>query len=171
MVSKYSASSNKYHEMLRQLRDYMQFKKLPENMMKHIICYFNFRFQRNFFKEDEILGTLSHKLIDEINIQTCERLLDNVTIFKGLPFSIVLKLTERMTAEIFLPNEVIVKAGTLGDAMYFISSGKVAVYSSGGKEVRNFLLLFVISSSTCWFRYFCKYIGIHLNISMFFWFL
>lgn len=40
-----------------------------------------------------------------------------------------------MLCEIYLPNDVIIQSDTIGEAMYFISSGTVAVYTASGKEV------------------------------------
>lgn len=134
-MSRYNASSNKYHEMVQQLRDYMNTKDLPSKMVQRVMQYFDFRFQKNYFKEEEILGTLSQKLIQEINVHSCESLIANVHIFKNMPTSVVLKMTSVMKQEIFLPNDVIVQANTIGDCMYFISSGTVAVYTPSGKEV------------------------------------
>lgn len=121
--------------MVQQLRDYMKTKDLPHRMIKRVIQYFDFRFQKNYFKEEEILGTLSHKLIEEINMHSCESLIANVNIFKNMPSSVVLKMTNVMKQEIFLPNDVIIQSSTIGDCMYFISSGTVAVYTPSGKEV------------------------------------
>ncbi|KAK9731356.1 Cyclic nucleotide-binding domain [Popillia japonica] len=104
-------------------------------MMQRVIQYFEFRFQQNYFKEDEILSTLSHKLIDEINIHSCESLIENVNILKNMPASVVLKMTTVMKKEVFLPNDVIILANTPGDCMFFISSGTVAVYTPSGKEI------------------------------------
>lgn len=134
-MTKYNAATTKYHEIVQQLRDYMHTKDLPKKMIQRVIQYFEFRFQQNYFKEDEILSTLSHKLIDEINIHSCESLIENVNILKNMPASVVLKMTTVMKKEVFLPNDVIILANTPGDCMFFISSGTVAVYTPSGKEV------------------------------------
>lgn len=50
--------------------------------------------------------------------------------------------------ELFLPNEVIIKAGTQGDCMFFLSSGTVAVLTPTGKEVSIFFNIFAFALVT-----------------------
>lgn len=40
-----------------------------------------------------------------------------------------------LRSEIYLPNDIIIKAGTIGDCMYFISNGTVAISTATGHEV------------------------------------
>lgn len=142
IVNKYNAASNKYYQRIQRLRDFMRTKGLPSATCTRILQYFDFRFQKTFYKEDEILSTLSKPLRREIKYETCKRLIENVIIFKDLPTAVVLKLVDSLKPVIVLPNDVVVLAGTVGDNMYFIHNGTVAVYTTGGIEVgKNFYVL------------------------------
>lgn len=57
-----TASSHKYVEMVRQLKEYMRHKQLPEYMQKRLLNYYEFRFQKSYFRETEILNTISAQL-------------------------------------------------------------------------------------------------------------
>lgn len=57
-----TSSSHKYVEMVRQLKEYMRHKQLPEYMQHRLILYYEFRFQKSFFRENEILNTVSGQL-------------------------------------------------------------------------------------------------------------
>lgn len=70
-----------------------------------------------------------------MNIYVCMNLMKKVPILKDLPSSISTSIVPSLRQEIFLPNDIIVKAGTIGDCMYFIHCGTVAVYTPTGKEV------------------------------------
>jgi len=65
------------------------------------------------------------------------RLLTNVELFKHLPQTVITQLAGALRSEIFMPNDVLVKAGTRGDALYFVAFGIIAVYDSAGKEVKT----------------------------------
>lgn len=80
----------------------------------------------------------------------------NVELFKHLPKNIIIQLTGALQSEIYIAGDEIVKAGTRGEALYFISSGTVAVYNSAGKEVCNVTIIIV--SSTFFFMNDKKYI-------------
>lgn len=70
----------------------------------------------------------------------------NVELFKHLPKHIIVQLTGALQSEIYIAGDEIVKAGTRGEALYFISSGTVAVYNSAGKEVCNVTIIIVSST-------------------------
>ncbi|EGI60569.1 Potassium/sodium hyperpolarization-activated cyclic nucleotide-gated channel 4 [Acromyrmex echinatior] len=74
-------------------------------------------------------------LREEIAFESCRRLIENVDIFKNLPRNILQSIVKRLKFELYLPNDVIIKAGTQGDCMYFLASGTVAVLTPTGKEV------------------------------------
>jgi len=74
-----------------------------------------------------------------------------VAIFKNLPKNVLQSIVKNLKFELYLPNEVIIKAGTQGDCMFFLSSGTVAVLTPTGKEVSIFFLnvfTFVIKKIT-----------------------
>lgn len=76
-------------------------------------------------------------------MHSCRKLVENVGFFKNLPLSLLLRIVSCLKTEIFLVNDVIIKANTPGDCMYFISTGTVAIYTKSGREVR---FLFIVLS-------------------------
>lgn len=57
-----TSATHKYVEMERQLKDYMRHKQLPMHMRSRILIYYEFRFQKSYFRENEILDTISEQL-------------------------------------------------------------------------------------------------------------
>lgn len=74
-------------------------------------------------------------IVREINLHTYRKLVKNVFILVNLPHNMVGEILQSLILEVFLPNDVIVKAGTNGDSMYFLASGTVCVLTPSGKEV------------------------------------
>lgn len=71
-------------------------------------------------------------------MHNCRKLVENVEFFKDLPLALIVRIVSNMQVEIYLVNDVIIKVNSLGDSMYFIACGTVAVYSKAGKEVGSF---------------------------------
>lgn len=63
------------------------------------------------------------------------RLINSVGLFRHLPDTVIVQLTNSLHSKIYMTGDEIVRAGTRGEALYFISSGTVAVYTMMGKEV------------------------------------
>jgi len=80
-------------------------------------------------------GFFAEPLREEIALQSCRRLIENVAIFKNLPRDVLQLIVKHLKFELYLPNDIIIKAGSQGDCMYFLSSGTVAVLTPTGKEV------------------------------------
>ncbi|KOC66239.1 Potassium/sodium hyperpolarization-activated cyclic nucleotide-gated channel 4 [Habropoda laboriosa] len=130
-----NSSRLRYQGTVAQLRQYMRHKQLPYPTQTRIIEYYEFRFQHRFFREPEIIHTLSAQMRHEISMHSCRKLVENVTFFNNLPLSLLGRIVALLRSEIFLTNDVIVRANQPGDCMYFIATGTVAIYTNSGKEV------------------------------------
>lgn len=135
ILHKYNSSGNKYDQHVKQLDEYVRYKGLPEWMKRRIYRYTDFKYQKHFVKESEILSVLTPQLRQEIMLQECHEFLEKVMFFQGLPTSILVRVVSHLKVVIVLSNDVIIRAGTDGDSMFFISFGTVAVYTSHGKEI------------------------------------
>ncbi|KAK9758827.1 Cyclic nucleotide-binding domain [Popillia japonica] len=125
----------KYTENIRQLLEFMRHKKLPEQLQKRILCYYEFRYEKNFFREADILESLTGSLKTELILRSCKKLVQNVDFLNELPPFLLVKIVSYLKYEVFMINDVIFRHDTPGYCMYFILTGSVAVYTSKGAEV------------------------------------
>ncbi|XP_043801019.1 potassium/sodium hyperpolarization-activated cyclic nucleotide-gated channel 1-like [Apis laboriosa] len=130
-----NSSRLRYQGTVAQLKHFMSHKQLPYSTQKRIIQYYEFRFQYRFFRESEIINTISTQMRHEIRMHTCRKLVENVTFFNNLPLTLLGQIVALLKFEIFLTNDVIVRVNQPGDCMYFIASGTVGIYTDSGKEV------------------------------------
>ena len=63
---------------MKQVEEYMVYRKLPREMRARITEYFEHRYQGKFFNEDQILGELSEKL-KEVRIIFSNSEVNNLT--------------------------------------------------------------------------------------------
>ncbi|XP_017784464.1 PREDICTED: potassium/sodium hyperpolarization-activated cyclic nucleotide-gated channel 1-like [Nicrophorus vespilloides] len=133
-ISVHSASQ-KFVDMVNEVKDFMRHRQVPNFLQKRILAYYDIKYQNHFFQESEILDTVSGQLRQEIIMNTCGKLVENVTFFKNLPLTLLVRIVSCLRYEIFLTNDVISKAGTTGDCMHFISTGTVAVFTKSGQEI------------------------------------
>ncbi|XP_072397737.1 potassium/sodium hyperpolarization-activated cyclic nucleotide-gated channel 2-like [Diabrotica undecimpunctata] len=130
-----TSSVLKYDAMERQLKEYMRHKQLPSQMRSRILTYYEFKFQKKYFRENEILATISEQLRQEMNMHACKKLVENVTFFRNLPLNLLVRIISCLKIEVYLVNDLIIRVNTPGTSMYFISTGTVAIYTKTGKEV------------------------------------
>lgn len=130
-----NSSKIKYRDIMAQLKQYMKHQRLPNATRHRIIAYYEFCFQHRYFYEAEILNTLSSHMRQEFGMHVCRKLVESVTFFNNLPLSLLTRIVTLLKSEIFLTNDVIVRANQPGNCMYFIATGTVAIYTGSGKEV------------------------------------
>ncbi|XP_031774299.1 potassium/sodium hyperpolarization-activated cyclic nucleotide-gated channel 1-like [Apis florea] len=126
---------SKFQEIINQVLAYVNQKQLPKHIKIRLVAYYYHRFRKNYFREKTIMLTLSEYLRQEIALESCHRLVENVSMFKNLPKTILRNIVKNLKFELYLPNDVIVKAGAHGDCMFFLSAGTVAVLTPTGKEI------------------------------------
>lgn len=94
-------------------------------------------YRKRLIKEIKCDSDKTNPLVSQkLLLHNYRRLLSNVKLFGHLPQLIVIQLLGAVSSEIFMSNDALVKAGTRGEALYFVASGTVAVYNNVGKEVR-----------------------------------
>ncbi|XP_012522161.2 potassium/sodium hyperpolarization-activated cyclic nucleotide-gated channel 1 [Monomorium pharaonis] len=129
------SSESKFQGLIDQVKAYTRQKQLLPHMKKRLLAYYRYRFKNTYFRGKRILLDLTEPLREEIALQSCRRLIENVAIFKNLPKNVLQLIVKNLKFELYLPNDVIIKAGTQGDCMFFLSSGTVAVLTPTGKEM------------------------------------
>ncbi|KOC68583.1 Potassium/sodium hyperpolarization-activated cyclic nucleotide-gated channel 1 [Habropoda laboriosa] len=129
----------KYQRIMHRVKEYIQEKKLPENLKNKLIAYYEYRFQGSYFKENAISSTLSNHLNQEIMVHSSRGLLDTATILHYLPrhhFLLRLQIfIGVLKPVIYLNEDIIYKSETEGDCMFFIVSGTVALITFSGREI------------------------------------
>lgn len=137
MVSCTRASESKYEDIVHQLNEYMRNKQLPHDLRKRLLLYYKHRFNMRYFRETAILSTLSEQQRSELFLYSCRELIENAKLFHGVPKTFIGSLMTHLKNEVYLTNDVIVRAGSRAESMFFIDKGTVAEVLTTGKEVRH----------------------------------
>ncbi|XP_047025659.1 potassium/sodium hyperpolarization-activated cyclic nucleotide-gated channel 3-like isoform X1 [Helicoverpa zea] len=125
----------RYQGLMNQVEEYMKYRQFPLSLKKRVRAFYQYRYQERYFKEEADLDCLSEELRDEIKLHTCRTLVHKVKLFEDVPASVVGTVLGCLRPEVYLSNDLVVRAGDIGDCMYFIATGTVAVYSLKGVEV------------------------------------
>ncbi|GFR26595.1 hypothetical protein TNCT_568861, partial [Trichonephila clavata] len=115
---------------LKQVEEYMAYRKLHRDLRTRITDYFEHRYQGKFFDEEMILGELSERLREDVINYNCRSLVASVPFFANADPNFVNDVVTKLKYEVFQPGDVIIKEGTLGTKMYFIQEGIVDIVMS-----------------------------------------
>uniref|UniRef100_A0A182P4F1 Cyclic nucleotide-binding domain-containing protein n=1 Tax=Anopheles epiroticus TaxID=199890 RepID=A0A182P4F1_9DIPT len=118
---------------VKQVEEYMAYRKLPRDMRTRITEYFEHRYQGKFFDEECILGELSEKLREDVINYNCRSLVASVPFFANADSNFVSDVVTKLRYEVFQPGDIIIKEGTIGSKMYFIQEGIVDIVMANGE--------------------------------------
>ncbi|KAM0728266.1 Potassium/sodium hyperpolarization-activated cyclic nucleotide-gated channel 2 [Formica fusca] len=135
LMTTFHSTDKRHLKLIQQLQQYMTYKELPHSLQRRLLIYYNYRNKKGFERDRIIINHVSPYLREKLLLHSYLRLLNNVRLFGHLPQLVVTQLISSVCSEIFMPNDALVRAGTRGDALYFIASGTVAVYNNVGKEI------------------------------------
>ncbi|OQV23764.1 Potassium/sodium hyperpolarization-activated cyclic nucleotide-gated channel 4 [Hypsibius exemplaris] len=128
LIHSLDASRRQYREKWKQVEEYMAYRKLPRPLRSRISDFYEHRFQGKIFNEEEILGELNGPIREMIINYNCRDLVSSVPFFSHADPNFVTAVITRLHYEFFLPDDTIVREGTLGDRMYFIQEGLVEIF-------------------------------------------
>ncbi|XP_055315817.1 putative uncharacterized protein DDB_G0282133 isoform X4 [Sitodiplosis mosellana] len=133
LIQSLDSSRRQYRERVKQVEEYMAYRKLPRDMRQRITEYFEHRYQGKFFDEDCILGELSEKLREDVINYNCRSLVASVPFFANADQNFVSDVVTKLKYEVFQPSDIIIKEGTIGTKMYFIQEGVVDIVMANGE--------------------------------------
>ncbi|XP_049536629.1 uncharacterized protein LOC125951695 isoform X3 [Anopheles darlingi] len=133
LIQSLDSSRRQYREKVKQVEEYMAYRKLPRDMRQRITEYFEHRYQGKFFDEECILGELSEKLREDVINYNCRSLVASVPFFANADSNFVSDVVTKLRYEVFQPGDIIIKEGTIGSKMYFIQEGIVDIVMANGE--------------------------------------
>ncbi|KAI8892946.1 hypothetical protein BC833DRAFT_328145 [Globomyces pollinis-pini] len=131
------SSGRQFNEKLEEVNQYIQYRGLGRGLQERIIQYYHFKYSKGkYFDEDKILAELNHPLRVSICMKECRGLILQVPFFRDASHSFLTQVVTILEICHFLADDVIIEEGTVGDQMFFISSGIVEVLI-GEKPVKR----------------------------------
>lgn len=94
-----------YIVQVKQVEEYMAYRKLPREMRQRITEYFEHRYQGKFFDEECILGELSEKLREDVINYNCRSLVASVPFFANADSNFVSDVVTKLKYEVFQPGK------------------------------------------------------------------
>lgn len=125
----------KSEEIMNQIHKYVRHKKLPPKIHDKFKKFYDFYYRGSYFPEEKIEACVSEQLKQDILMHNTRILTERVSFFSNLSSSVFQSIVSRLHREVVLEGEVVVACGEVGDAMYFIASGSLAMFSPSGIEI------------------------------------
>ncbi|KAJ3399359.1 hypothetical protein HDU80_008011 [Chytriomyces hyalinus] len=136
------ASGRLYRQKLDEVQEYMRWKDLLPSTRRKMLRYYELKYRGKFFEERTLLEEMNDSLRMEIATHNCRELISKVSFLRraqhdGRDDLFVGRIATALTACYFVPGDVIITQGEMGNEMYFMMSGVVDIIANG-KKVTSF---------------------------------
>ncbi|XP_073048455.1 potassium channel SKOR-like [Primulina eburnea] len=115
----------RFRDKMGELIKYMNRNKLGKSLNKAIKGHVLLQFQSNY-AEVSALQDLPLAIRAKISEKIYEPHVRLVTLFKGCSYGFIKKIAIKTHEEFFLPGEVIIEEGSMGDQLYILCDGKLS---------------------------------------------
>ncbi|XP_064624466.1 potassium/sodium hyperpolarization-activated cyclic nucleotide-gated channel 3-like [Lineus longissimus] len=132
LIQSFDTSKRLYRDKIKQVEEYMSYRKFPPDLRQKITDYFEYRYQGKMFDEENIMKELSECLREHIVNFNCRPLVAAVPFFTHADPNFVSEVVSKLKYKVFQPGDIIIKEGTIGTKMYFIQEGIVDIITKEG---------------------------------------
>ncbi|XP_066599460.1 potassium/sodium hyperpolarization-activated cyclic nucleotide-gated channel 2-like [Prorops nasuta] len=135
LMTTFHSSAKRNLKNIQQLREYMRYKELPNSLQKKLLTYCEFKNKRGFERNRQIAMHVSPCLRSELICHDHRKLLHSIPLFQYLPKSVLPYLAAIVRTKVYLADDSLLVSGSVGNVLFYIVSGTVAVYNTAGEEI------------------------------------
>lgn len=126
----------RHRELVDRVTAFMRYRRVPAGLQRRILDYYEYLWEKRLgYDESAAISELPPTLRTEVSLFLNRDILQKVPLFRGASDDFIKAIALEMRPAIFMPGDYIVRAGELGEEMFFISRGTVEVVSADDKVV------------------------------------
>jgi len=129
-------SGKLFKQKMDEVGEYMEYKKLGENIKDRVRRHYELKFGGKYFDEDLILSELNMSLRKDIAIHNCRDLIAKVPFLTrnagdGRDENFTRSIAAKLFPEYYIAGDRIIEQEQIGNEMYFLASGTVDIEVNG----------------------------------------
>jgi voltage-gated potassium channel len=136
LLSSLDVARSRFLEKTEQIDAFLRHHAIPPSLRDRIHDYYQYLWESKLGAgEDELLTDLVHQLKTDIMLHIRKPLIEKVPVFANAGETFLREVIYLLKPQVYLPGDIIIRQGELGDSMYFLSSGEVEVVSAKGERL------------------------------------
>lgn len=126
-INRASIQESRYAEQAAVLRTACLYMGVPEDLHHRIRQYHSYLAVHNISDAQELFSQLSSNLVLETRVYRMRNIITRNTIFQELSSRMIFLLVSTCIDHVFSPGDYVVRKGEIGDCMYIVLRGSLAV--------------------------------------------
>jgi voltage-gated potassium channel len=127
----------RYVETMEGINAFMDYRGLPAGLQRRIRDFYSYRWEKRLgFDESAILNDLSPSLQGDVSLFLKRDVIQKVPFFQGATDELIREIALAMRPQVYMPGDLVFRAGEKGAEMFFIGRGEVEVLAKDGVTVQ-----------------------------------
>ena len=130
ILSNLDVSQTSFQEKLNQVNSFLKYKKIPDLLANRVRSYYvNLWENKHGIDESDVWKDLPSSLKIDLSLFMHEDLITNVPFFKSAHVELIREVVMELKPSVFNTGDLIFRQGDIAHNMYFISKGRVEIFS------------------------------------------
>ncbi|MFC2101045.1 cyclic nucleotide-binding domain-containing protein [Bacteroidota bacterium] len=135
-ILKKDPAKTKYLENIESLASFIHYRNIPCQLQKRIIDFYSYMWKKRLgYDESSFLGSLPENLRTEVALHIKEEVIEQVSLFKDGTDDFKRDIAIFLKPIFLTPGDYVFKAGDIGEAMFFIVSGKLNILNQNEESL------------------------------------
>jgi len=136
LLSNIDVAKANFSKQMEDINSVLSYKSVPKKLKQKVQNYYQYVWHnRMALSEHELLSNLPISLKTEISLHMHRSLIEQVPFFRNIGKDFISDIISQFQTRVFLPGDIILKKGDVGNCMYFICKGSIDVFSSDESSV------------------------------------
>ncbi|MBF0445134.1 MAG: cyclic nucleotide-binding domain-containing protein, partial [Magnetococcales bacterium] len=135
VMSQSKATETSQREKVVNLAKFLQQYQIPKDLQRDIFSFYQHYLFEKEVQLSGVVDDLPFELQKNTTIYVKVYMLRNVPIFSHVSQEHLVEIAQLLASRIVSPGEIIIKAGEVGEEMYFLSHGTVEVLTADGQSI------------------------------------
>lgn len=130
LLSNIDVAKASFSKKMEDINSFLSYKSVPKRLKQKVHDYYHYVWHNQMaLSEHELLSNLPSSLKTEISLHIHRQLIEHVPFFNNTDKDFISEIISQLQPRVFLPGDLILKKGEIGNSMYFICNGAIDVLS------------------------------------------
>lgn len=136
LLARSDAAREHHMDNLDKIETYMKLHHTPDELRAKVRSYYHYMWtSKKGYRDESLIEELPAKIQSELLLHINQPIIQKVSFLNTASPELIEELMSELKPRVFVPGERIFKAGEVGDSLYFIQNGNVAIISKDGKKL------------------------------------
>ena len=136
LLTKMDMARAQYVATIERVTGFLRYRLVPAPLQREIYAYYKYLWENRMgYDESMVLDELPPSLRGELSLVLTRGLIEKIDFLRGASPELIQDLCVKLRPVVFTPGDIVVRAGEVGNHVYFISRGTVEVISPDGNTV------------------------------------